>query len=179
MSSDSAPKARGALPYGIAFGSNLGDQLALLSSAKASLLKLSDQREGAVFSPVYESQPVDCTGGSPPFLNAVAEIPLALEPAAVLEVCQRLEREAGRPGEREVNSPRPLDLDILYAGDLRCDRPELQIPHPRLSERLFVLGPLRSVRPDLVLPGFDQTVASLHDALDSDEPPLRPVAEDW
>jgi 2-amino-4-hydroxy-6-hydroxymethyldihydropteridine diphosphokinase len=67
----------------------------------------------------------------------------------------------GRPRVHGRNTPRTIDLDILYAGTVRLNLPELQIPHPRLALRRFVLAPLCDIQPDLCLPGFPQSVAVL------------------
>ncbi len=165
--------------FGIAFGSNVGDRLAHLSLAKRRLLAASPSPESALFSPVFESAPVDCAAGSTPFFNAVAEIALALSPARALALCHDIEAELGRPPKHARNSPRSIDLDLLYAGSITCDTDSLQLPHPRLAQRRFVLEPLAIIRPKLTLPGSETTVADLLQNLFSEEPPLRRVADQW
>lgn len=165
--------------YGIALGSNVGDRLGHLSKARRLLLALSDAPDTALFSPVFESAPVDCATGTAAFLNAVAELSLPFPPAELLLRCQQIERDFGRAESRLPNSPRQLDLDILYAGELVIDSADLIVPHPRLTQRRFVLQPLAAIRPDLRLPGFDQSVSQLQNSLDSDEPPLQLVADEW
>ena len=150
---------------GIALGSNLGERQAELDAGIDFLRSLS--KAGAIrVSPRIETEPVNCPPGSPPFLNAVAEIevdPALLAPRELLRRLQVFERSRGRSEEREVNAPRPLDLDILYYGDLLLDEPGLVIPHPRAAQRSFVLEPLSHLRPDLILPGQTRTVRELLD----------------
>lgn len=102
--------------------------------------------------------------GGPPqpsFLNAVATGRTHLAPLDLLRLLQSLEAEAGRLPGGEANGPRPLDLDLLLYGDRRLDLPGLVVPHPRLTERRFVLTPLADLVPELVVPGTGRTVASL------------------
>jgi len=148
---------------GIALGSNLGDRSAELDAGIAFLRVLStnhDVRE----SPRVETAPVDCPPGSPPFLNSVAEMEIdtvLLPPLNLLGCLQDFEMERGRSPLRDVNTPRPLDLDIIYYGVERIDQMGLVIPHPRAHLRRFVLEPLSHLRPDLVLPGQTKTVKEL------------------
>ncbi|HUR49410.1 MAG TPA: 2-amino-4-hydroxy-6-hydroxymethyldihydropteridine diphosphokinase [Acidimicrobiales bacterium] len=126
----------------LGLGSNLGDREANLRRAVASLPDL------AGVSPVYESSPV----GGPPqddYLNAVAALDTDLSPRELLELARRLEEEAGRV--RTVHwGPRTLDIDVLLAGDLVVNEPDLTVPHPRWRERDFVLAPLADLDPALV-----------------------------
>lgn len=134
---------------GISLGSNLGDRLAHLRAAldRLSPLRNSDH---LLLSPIYETEPVDCPAGSGAFYNAVVEIESELPPLELLAATQRIERELGRPADRERNSPRTVDLDLLYYGDLKMEEESLVLPHPRIGERAFVLRPLAAIRPDLV-----------------------------
>lgn len=134
---------------GISLGSNLGDSLALLREAVARLREAGSGGHLLV-SPVYETAPVDCPPGSPPFLNATVEIETDWAPHRLLALTQGIEAGLGRPERRERNAPRPVDLDLLYYGELKLDEEDLQLPHPRMRERAFVLIPLRAIRPDLV-----------------------------
>jgi 2-amino-4-hydroxy-6-hydroxymethyldihydropteridine diphosphokinase len=148
---------------GIALGSNLGDRRAELAAGLGFLRTLA--RGGVRASSILETAPVDCPPGSPSFLNQVAEIETDLPPRELLRRCQEFERSRGRPDVREINAPRPLDLDLLYYGDLTLDEPGLVVPHPRLTQRRFVLEPLAELHPDLILPGQTKTVAQLLAAL--------------
>jgi 2-amino-4-hydroxy-6-hydroxymethyldihydropteridine diphosphokinase len=127
----------------LGLGANLGDRWAALRQAVASLPDV------VAVSPVYETAPVGGPVGQPPYLNAVVALDTALTPRQLLEVAHRLEQEAGRV-RAERWGPRTLDVDVLLVGDLVVDEPDLQVPHPRLWERPFVLVPLADVAPDLV-----------------------------
>jgi 2-amino-4-hydroxy-6-hydroxymethyldihydropteridine diphosphokinase len=152
---------------GIALGSNLGDRHAELDAGISFLRDLS-LHQRLRESPRIETAPVDCPPGSQDFLNSVAEIeldPEIMPPRKLMLRLQAFERERGRPQEREINAPRPLDLDIIYYGDRIIEEPDLVIPHPRASQRRFVLQPLSHLRPDLVLPGQTKTVRELLDSI--------------
>jgi len=135
---------------GISLGANLGDPL---SRFREAIRMLAPARSSGHFlaSPVFETAPVDCPPGSPPFHNAVIEIETEWDPHALLDLTQSIETACGRPRRRERNASRSLDLDLLYCDDLELASETLTLPHPRLHERAFVLVPLRFVRPDLVL----------------------------
>jgi 2-amino-4-hydroxy-6-hydroxymethyldihydropteridine diphosphokinase len=127
----------------LGLGSNLGDRWKLLRDAVASLPDVVG------VSPVYETDPVGGPGGQGPYLNCVVELATDLAPRQLLGICHRLESAADRV-RNERWGPRTLDIDILLVGDLRIDDPDLQIPHPGLRERRFVLQPLRDLAPELV-----------------------------
>jgi 2-amino-4-hydroxy-6-hydroxymethyldihydropteridine diphosphokinase len=131
----------------LALGSNLGDRLAHLQAAVDGLAATPDVRVVAV-SRVYETAPV----GGPPqddYLNAVVAVDTSLDPRELLAVAHRLEAEEQRV-RAERWGPRTLDVDVLIVGDERVDEPDLVVPHPRMSERAFVLVPLADVAPELV-----------------------------
>ena len=161
---------------GIAFGSNTGDRLAELRHA---LMELAARSKVLAVSPAYRTAPVDCPDGSGAFLNAVAEIEWSGTPLELLQFLRGIESAAGRPDRRPRNAPRPIDLDILYAGDTRSTAEELILPHPRLHLRRFVLQPLADIRPGLTLTGHEKTVRELLRDLESDEPPLRLFHRSW
>jgi 2-amino-4-hydroxy-6-hydroxymethyldihydropteridine diphosphokinase len=149
-------------PVGIALGSNLGDRAAEIDAGFAFLQSLA--ADGSMLrSTVIETAPVDCPPGSAPFLNAVAEIEVdasTLPPARLHARLKEFEGERGRLREAR-NSPRPLDLDLLYFGDVVLNSPDLVLPHPRAAQRRFVLEPLAELRPGLRLPGQTRTVREL------------------
>ena len=126
----------------LGLGSNLGDRAALL---RAAIDRLDDV---VAVSPVYETDPV----GGPdqgPFLNLVVELDTVRTARQLLEECSRLERAAARV--REVRwGPRTLDVDVLWVDGEEVDDPDLEVPHPRMWERRFVLAPLADLAPDLV-----------------------------
>lgn len=163
---------------GLGLGSNLGDRLEHLSAARHFLCTLHEGHSAPAISPVYETDPVGCPAGSPAFLNAVIEIETSLDPAALLRRLAAFERKLGRRAARIKNSPRPLDLDILYAGDMTLDTPALTLPHPRLVQRRFVLQPLADIRPHLVLPRQSRSIAQLLATL-PEEPRARLFASAW
>jgi 2-amino-4-hydroxy-6-hydroxymethyldihydropteridine diphosphokinase len=103
---------------------------------------------------------VDSAPGAPAYLNAVIEIEFNRPAIALLDLLLKIERALGRPSKRPRNAPRIIDLDLLYAGNLTLNSPEIIIPHPRITQRRFVLQPLADIAPDLVLPG--QTLSIRH-----------------
>ena len=159
---------------GIALGSNIGDRMAHLRAARSALESLHQGSAAPLVSPVYETEAVDCKPGTAPYLNAVMEIETDRDPAALLNALQQIERSMGRPAQHERNAPRTLDLDLLYAGDLTLQSAELTLPHPRLATRRFVLPPLADLRPELILPNADRSIAALLSAL-----PLSPAVQLW
>jgi 2-amino-4-hydroxy-6-hydroxymethyldihydropteridine diphosphokinase len=129
----------------LALGSNLGDRDRHLADAIAGLPDV------VAVSPIYETGPVGGSTSQGPYLNAVVELDTELTPRALLEVCQRLEAAAKRVRDPDDRfGPRTLDVDVLLVGDLTVDEPDLEVPHPRMWERGFVLIPLADLAPDLV-----------------------------
>ena len=128
----------------LGLGSNEGDRLLHLQHAVDGLGATPGIAVTAV-SPVYETDPV----GGPPqgrYLNAVVGVETALSARELLGIAKQFEAKAGRTaGERW--GPRPLDVDVLLVGDERVDEPDLVVPHPRLTERHFVLAPLADLDP--------------------------------
>lgn len=135
----------------LSLGSNLGDRVAHLRDAVQSL-------SGVVAtSPIYETTPVGGPPGQPAFLNLVVELDTDLSPRELLGVCHRLESAADR-NRTERWGPRTLDVDILLIGDLTMDEPDLQLPHPRMWSRRFVVAPLLDLAPELVPAGWENGV---------------------
>lgn len=156
--------------YAIGLGSNVGERLEFLRSAIAELRSLGDIDS---VSPLYETAPV---GGpdQPPFLNAVTVLESRLEPRALLEELQGIEARSGRV-RVERWGPRTLDLDIVASDAGAVDEPDLQIPHPRAAERLFVLEPLAVVWPEADVGGLSATEARAR--LDSEG--VDKLTESW
>ncbi len=127
----------------VGIGSNMGDRLGFLRRAVAGLPDV------AAVSPLYETEPVGGPPGQGPYLNAVVELHTSKSPRQLLEIAGRLETEAERRRE-QLDGPRTLDVDILLVGDLSVDEADLQVPHPRMWERRFVLAPLADLAPELV-----------------------------
>lgn len=163
---------------GIALGSNLGDRLANLRAARALALALPGVSERVIDSRVYETEPIHSGPDAPAYLNAVTEVEYTGQPIALLDGLQGIEAALGRPSKRPRNAPRTIDLDILYVGNLALSNEEFVIPHQRLHLRRFVLAPLADIRPELILPGQQQTVAELLAGL-NDPAAVELFAETW
>ncbi len=148
---------------GIALGSNLGDRVARLRAAVAAIRAFADSP--VLISRLYETEPVNCPPGSPAFLNAALEIGYCGELPDLLERLQTIERQNDRPRIHGRNTPRTVDLDILYADEQTLELPGLKLPHPRLMDRLFVLSPLCDIVPERKLPGANQTFRERKEAL--------------
>ncbi|MEO5713285.1 MAG: 2-amino-4-hydroxy-6-hydroxymethyldihydropteridine diphosphokinase [Luteolibacter sp.] len=160
---------------GIALGSNLGDRLTNLEAARESLREIATPGEPFLTAPVYQTEPLLCPPGSPFFYNSVVEVAFEGDAFALLELTQAIEKKLGRVGIHERNAPRAIDVDLLYFGDEIVDTEELVLPHPRVSERRFVLQPLADIRPELLLPGQTKCIALLLASLESYKPPLMRV----
>ncbi len=154
------------LEIGIALGSNQGDRINYLRTAFSWLKTISIAPVKC--SHVYETDPIDCPKGTPFFLNAVCEIKCDMDPLELLHRMRDFERRHGRSEGYLKNAPRPLDLDLLYVGDLVKQMEELILPHPRMLERRFVLQPLCEIRPDLILPNRNQSISQLLASLKDD-----------
>jgi len=145
---------------GIAMGSNIEPRSVHMNQA-ADFLRGLCEDGGFRISRWYETDPVDCAPGTPSFLNAVAEIGTGLSPEELLAKLQACEISQGRPAGHDKNSPRTIDLDLLYWGDLISNTHHLTLPHPRTTSCAFVLKPLSEISPGLILPGQHQNIASL------------------
>jgi 2-amino-4-hydroxy-6-hydroxymethyldihydropteridine diphosphokinase len=145
---------------GIALGSNLGDRLANLRAARKAVINLVGAKSQLI-SPVYETEPVDCEPGAGIFLNAVLETEYNGDPTELLDEVIRVEESLGRDRNHDQNISRKIDIDLLYADELNIQNERLQLPHPRMHLRKFVLQPLADIRPDLILPNQRNTVSEL------------------
>lgn len=164
---------------GISLGTNLGNRLANLREARKLLINLMPPGTNYLQSSIYQSEPVDCPPNSPDFYNAVIEIDYIGKPHDLLAATQGIEWRLGRPRSSERNSPRIIDLDLLYFEDVVMNEDFLTLPHPRLTHRRFVLLPLTDIRPDLVLPRDQTTVGEHLRKLDSDEPEPHIIQTVW
>jgi 2-amino-4-hydroxy-6-hydroxymethyldihydropteridine diphosphokinase len=163
---------------GIALGANLGDRLLYLTTARASLFALPEASPPFLSSALYETEPIECEAGAKKFLNAVVEIGYAGKPRQLLAELRKIESALGRPPDHARNRSRTIDLDLLYQGARTLDEPGLQLPHPRLARRGFVLHPLAEIRPHLLLPGQGKTVLELTAELSHSESVVR-AASQW
>jgi 2-amino-4-hydroxy-6-hydroxymethyldihydropteridine diphosphokinase len=143
----------------IGLGANIGDDpAAAVRDAISAIGKLPHCRLRAQSS-LYRSAPVGCDP-QPDYINAVVQIETALGPTLLLETLLALEKSFGR--ERSyTNAPRTLDLDVLLFADRSINQAGLQIPHPRMHERAFVLAPLAEISPELDIPGHGPVSALL------------------
>ncbi len=141
----------------LSLGSNVGNREGMLAEA-LRLLQAPDLRVVRV-SPVYETEPMEVRD-QPWFLNLVAEIETALFPRQLLARTQKIETELGRK-RKVAKGPRTIDIDILLYGSFVIDTPDLQVPHPRMAERRFVLEPLAQLAPELRHPVLRRSVSEL------------------
>lgn len=147
----------------IGLGSNLGDSLAILTGA-IDRLRMHPQIELLAVSRWYITAPVGPP--QPDYLNGCATIETSLAPLELLAVLQAIEAEFGRV-RQEVWGARTLDLDLLLDGDRIIDLPTLQIPHPQMCDRAFVLIPLAEIAPDWIEPRSGESIATLANKLES------------
>ncbi len=146
---------------GVALGSNLGDRRNHLREALRELRALGRLR---AVSPLFETEPVGLRE-QPPFLNAVAVLETGLGARALLQALLSIEARRGRV-RREKDGPRTLDLDLLFYGDEVIRESGLEVPHPRMHERRFVLEPLVAVAPGWRHPVLGRTAQELLVRLD-------------
>lgn len=163
----------------LSLGTNMGDRMAHLRAACARIDALPETRVVAR-SRIYETAPV---GVKPQYqdmayLNAVLIIETELPVETVSDRIHAIEAAMGRVRGDDRFAPRPIDIDILYAGDEIRDAASLTLPHPRWAERRFVLQPLADVRPDMILPGYANPVRNLLAAM-GDERDVVPINAAW
>jgi 2-amino-4-hydroxy-6-hydroxymethyldihydropteridine diphosphokinase len=143
--------------YFLSLGSNLGDReknitdaLALLQKQGVEILKISS---------LYETQPVDFPS-QPWFYNQLVEIKTKAQPEAFLELVRKIEQKMGRK-RRLKKGPRIIDIDIVLAEDYVIHKKELEIPHPRMEKRNFVLLPFVEISPETVHPVLNESMRTL------------------
>jgi len=149
------------MPIYIALGSNLGDKEKNLKEA----LRHIAQRGVTVckVSDLIVTKPYGVTD-QPEFLNAVAEVKTDKSPTELLQVLLQVEQEMGRKRIRRWGE-RNIDLDLLLFNDLVIDLPDLQVPHPDMQNRDFVLGPLAQIAPEAMHPTLKKSVRQLWEQL--------------
>lgn len=134
----------------IGLGSNLREPARQLQSALQAL-QHTPGVTAVISSPFYSSTAIG-PGEQPDYVNAVAAIDTSLPPLTLLDALQAIEQAHGRERGAIRWTARTLDLDLLLYGDCELDEPRLTLPHPRLTERNFVLRPLHDLAPSLALP---------------------------
>jgi len=159
----------------VALGSNLGDRLENLRAARRQIIELADVRPPVG---IYETEPVDCEPGASNFLNTVIEFDFEGDPVQLLEQLARIEESLGRKRDHPKNVSRRIDIDLLYCGDQQIDNERLQLPHPRMHLRKFVLQPLADIRGDLILPNQRKAVRELLPKPDESGEMVR-LMNDW
>ena len=167
------------MEVGLSLGTNLGDRLAHLREGRrrvAALPGLALVASGGV----YETAPVDVQPeyADMAFLNSVLIVETETPPMLLGEHLRAIEAAMGRVRSADRNAPRPIDIDVLYAGELILDDAEMTLPHPRWCLRRFVVQPLADVRAALVLPGYTSPVAEILASLPA-EPPVTLLHAAW
>ena len=162
------------MDIGLGFGSNEGDRVANLKAAKEQVLALPGIRFLSQSS-LYETEPV---GVKPEyqhlkFINAVLLVRSELALDELHQHLLAIEARIGRNRTTDKFAPRPLDIDILFAGSLVMNTPTLKLPHPQCLKRRFVLEPLAEVNPELVLPNTQHPVRDLLNNLPATEPVVK------
>jgi 2-amino-4-hydroxy-6-hydroxymethyldihydropteridine diphosphokinase len=162
----------------VALGSNLGDRLDNLRAARKAILHAPNVKAPVLSSAVYETEPVGCEAGAERFLNAVIEFEFQGDPAILIDQLIGIEEALGRKRDHPKNVSRIIDIDLLYCGNERIHNERLQLPHPRIQLRKFVLKPLADIRPDLVLPGQTKPITKLLVELEETGEVVR-FADNW
>jgi len=150
----------------IGIGSNLGDKVGQCEKAISEILK-ADQNKLLAKSPFFKTKPLGYTSQDW-FINGVIKIETALEPLQLLRALKRIESQLGRE-ETFRWGPRFIDLDILFFDEKEIWTEELQIPHPLLQERQFVLIPLAEIDRDFIHPVLKKSIGELLDDMKEDQ----------
>lgn len=160
----------------VALGANLGDRAAALRSAAEAIC--GDAVACVARSAIYETSPVGGPTDQPEYLNAVLHLRTTLPPRALLDRCLQIEARLGRVrGAR--NAPRVIDLDLLLYGDLQLAESDLQVPHPRLHLRRFVLAPLVELTGERTHPALGARLRDLLAALPATGENVRRTSLAW
>ena len=150
----------------ISVGSNMGHKLENCRKAIAVLTNSGNCRL-INQSRIYQTEPVDYRDQDW-FVNYVVKIKTLLDPYALLEALKRIERDAGRKSDTVRFGPRVIDLDIIFYNNMVVNTKRLEIPHPRMHKRRFVLKPICDIDPDIIHPVIQRTMQSLLDTIDAD-----------
>lgn len=147
----------------LALGSNLGDREQWLETAIQALSQSPDISIENI-SPFLETDPVGNIE-QPKFLNTTLKAHTLLTPQELLETCEAIERQCGRQSKGDW-TPRTVDIDILFYGQDLISTESLQIPHPLVQDRRFVLEPLAQIAPDFIHPTYDKSIQQLLEDLE-------------
>jgi 2-amino-4-hydroxy-6-hydroxymethyldihydropteridine diphosphokinase len=153
----------------IGMGSNVGDRHAHCAEAQTRLGRLPETELLRV-SPLVETEAAEGVAGGP-FLNGVAELATALSPLDLLGALRAIEDALGRPPGHPPGTARTIDLDILLYGDRIVREAGLDVPHPRLAQRRFVLEPLVAIAPNVRHPALNLSAADMLRGLEAAAPP--------
>lgn len=143
----------------LALGANLGDRA---ENMRHALTQIERFARVLAVSSLYETDPDP--PGQPLYYNAAAKVETGLEPLPLLRRLKEIERSLGRRAPGKRNAPRPIDLDILLYDNLVLESDTLEVPHPRMRQRAFVLAPLAEIAADAMHPVERRTVAELSEA---------------
>lgn len=165
---------------GLSLGSNLDDRLRHLIDARAAIAALPEVTLRAS-APVYETEPVGVPDEfkNMAYLNTVLIIGTSMDVHRLFARLQEIEHALGRKRTARRNTPRSIDIDLLYYDSQIVRSGGLVVPHPRWSKRRFVLQPLADVRAGLILPNHDRTVRDILAALPDEDQDLRPYLSAW
>jgi len=158
------------MEIGFSLGSNLYNRKRLLMQAK-NLLLSAPRTNFVDQSPIYETTPVDVKPEyrDMAYLNSIVIVDSELPLESWLSYIGKIETNLGRERTEDRNAPRPIDIDMIYANGQVVDSDGLEVPHPRWTERRFVVQPLCDVRPELVLPEAHKPVAEILRSLPQDD----------
>jgi 2-amino-4-hydroxy-6-hydroxymethyldihydropteridine diphosphokinase len=162
----------------VTLGSNLGDRLENLRAARQQIIDLDKVQPPILYSAIYETEPVGCEPGASKFLNAAVEFGYEGDPVQLLEQLVRIEESLGRKRDHRKNVSRTIDIDLLYCGHRQIDNERLQLPHPRMHLRKFVLQPLADIRPELIVPNQTKAIRQLLAESDESGEMVR-LTDDW
>ena len=148
----------------LSVGSNMGDRA---ENCRKGIRLLDEQEHTSVVksSPFYQTEPVDYLDQDW-FVNGIIQVKTTLSPAKLLETVKGIERQVGRKTGVVRFGPRILDMDIILYDSRIVNQPDIEIPHPRMHKRCFVLKPLCDIDPDIVHPVLQQTMHALLEAID-------------
>ncbi len=152
----------------IGFGSNLGDRKAKFQEALHALEDLPKTSVKAR-SRLYETDPIGISDGGPKFLNAVIRVETDLSPRELIRSMHSIELALGKSVCHRSDKSRVIDLDLLLYGDGHFLEEDIEVPHPRMSDRAFVLAPLAELAPGIRIPTIGRTVEDLMRLLPEEE----------